>query len=161
MIKRRELSHDKIWWAVIKSPMRLLFIVAPFVAVVLLSPQLSSTVSVPEWLGGFGFIAFILTIVYINAAAGAFFLGIPLFYFLNTIKMQNRWIYMLTGFAGGTIVNILHPWYTGQIYNIAESSNTPLTKIGIAAYPILFGLMGMAVAWTFWRELANEKKKKK
>ena len=161
MIKRREVSHDRLWWAVVKSPIRLLYIVAPFVAVVLLSPQLSSTVSVPEWLGGFGFIAFILTIVYINAVAGAFFLGTPLFYFLNAIKMQNKLIYMLTGFAGGTIINILYPWYSKQIYTIAESSNTVLTKIGMAAYPILFGLLGMAVAWNFWRELTIENKKKK
>ena len=160
IIKRREVSHDKLWWAVLRGPLGLFYFIAPFIAGVFLSPQFGDVISVPEWLGTFGFAVFIFAIVYINGVAGAFFLGIPLYYFLNAVKMQNRWIYLLAGFAGGTIVNILYPWYSKQIYTIGESADAPLAKIGIASYPILFGLLGMAVAWNFWRELTLEKKKK-
>lgn len=160
MFERRQLSHDRLWWAIFRGPLGLFYFVAPFIAGILLSPQFAKVISVPEWLGTFGFIVVIMVIVYLNGLLGAFFLGTPLFYFLNAVKMQNKWIYMLAGFAGGTIVNVLYPWYSKKLYTLGESAEAPLAKVGTASYPILFGLLGMVVAWNFWRELTLEKKKK-
>ena len=159
MFERRLLSHDRLWWAVLRAPLWLMYFVAPFVAGVLLSPQFAEPT--PDWLGALGLITAILGVVYLNGLVGAFFLGFPLFYFLNAVRMQNRWIYSLAGFAGGTIVNVLYPMYSDPLYQLGKSAETSLAEIGMASYPILFGLMGMAVAWNFWRELTKEKKKKK
>ena len=157
MIARREVSHDRLWIAIFKAPLGLFYFVGPFIAGVLISPRFGDVITVPEWLGTFGFAGLILTIVYLNGLLGAFFLATPLYFFLNGLKMQNKWIYYLAGFAGGTVVNILYPWYSQQIYKVGEKTGAPLTEIAMSSYPIMFGLLGVVVAWNFWNELTQEK----
>jgi len=158
MIERIQLSHVGLWTAVVKAPLILVAFVAPFLAGILISPTFATIVHVPEFMGVVWFSLLIGGLVYLNGLFGSFIFGTVLFYFLNAIRMQNKWIYYLSGFAGGTFFNFMRPWYS-QFLNdagkLARSSDVPIARVAMSSYPILFGMMGLLVAWYFWRDLSK------
>lgn len=159
MFDRRQVSHENLWIAVVKSPLALFYFVGPFFAGVLISPLFSQPVSVMEWLYAAFIILMISFLIYINGMLGAFFFGIPLYYFLNAVRFQNKWVYMLVGFSGGTIFNLLYPWYSDFLYEggrMPVINDMELAKVAIASYPIIFGLFGALVARKFWQVLAEQ-----
>lgn len=158
MLKRIQLDHTHLWRAIFKSPLILLYFMAPFLVGILLSPTFADYVNTPEWLGVFGFAAVIVGIIYLNGVLGALLIGAFLYYFLNAITMQNRWIYWLTGFAAGTIFNFMYPLYsnfldTARGFPILQ--DVPMANVALSSFPVAFGLSGLAVAWAFWRELSK------
>lgn len=158
MIERVQLSHDTLWAAVFKAPLSLMFFVAPFSAGLLLSPLFTEIISLDEWLYAALNIFIIGMLVYLNALFGSFIFGTTLYFFLNSVKMQNKWIYYLSGFAGGTFFNLLHPWYSqflGNMDKFPGVEGIPMANIAVSSYPIMFGLMGFAVAWKFWKHLSK------
>ena len=163
MFERKELSHENLWWAILKAPLVLFFFVGPFFAGVMISPVFAAgeLISVQQWIIMGAMMLTIALLIYINGLLGAFFFGVPMFFFLNSIKMQNRWLYLLVGFASGSFFNLLFPWYSRFLYEgvpYPDIIGVELTKLAIASYPILFGLMGMAVSWNFWRQLEKAEK---
>lgn len=158
MLKRVQLDHTHLWRAMFKSPLILLYFIAPFLAGILVSPTFANYVNTPEWLGVIGFALFIAAIIYANGFLGALLFGAFLYYFLNAIRFQNRWLYWLAGFASGTVFNLLYPWYSKFLDSTKDFSalqNQPLAEIVIHSYPVVFGMAGAAVAWGFWRELSK------
>lgn len=158
MIERIQLSHNTLWPAVFKAPLSLMFFVAPFSAGLLLSPLFTGMITLNQWLFAALNIFIIGVLVYLNALFGSFIFGTTLYFFLNSVRMQNKWIYYLSGFAGGTFFNLLHPWYSqflGNMDKFPGDPDIPMAKIVVASYPIIFGLMGMAVAWNFWKHLSK------
>ncbi len=158
MIERIQLSHNTLWPAVFKAPLSLMFFVAPFSAGLLLSPLFTGMITLNQWLFAALNILIIGVLVYLNALFGSFIFGTTLYFFLNSVRMQNKWIYYLSGFAGGTFFNLLHPWYSqflGNVDKFPGVEGIPMAKIVVASYPILFGLMGLAVAWNFWKYLSK------
>lgn len=157
-MKRIQLAHDNLWRAVIKAPLVFFYILMPFFFAMLLSPLFTGEITLYEWFVAFLNLIFIAFLVYINGILGSFFFGTWLYFFLNAIRMQSKYIYWLTGFAAGTVFNLLYPWYSqylGSIKDFPPVAGRPLAEIGVAFYPIAFGLMGMAVAWSFWRILSK------
>lgn len=159
-VPRRQVSHKNLWRAVSTSPLTLFYVVIPFFFGIAVSPLLLNETGPVPWLGMFTTLTSVSLLIYLNGLFAAFFLGVPLFYFLNAVRFQLRWVYLLGGFAGGTIVNFLYPWYTrflrdGEPYPAVVSS--PLAKIAVSTYPILFGCCGLLVAHSFWKTLVTDK----
>ncbi len=158
MFKRIQLDHTHLWQAMFKAPLILVYFMAPFLVGVLVSPAFAEYVNTPEWLGVFGFSAFIAVVVYINGFLGAVLFGAFLYYLLNAIRMQNRWIYWLTGFATGTFFNFMYPLYSRFLNTAREFpvlQDVPMANVALGSFPVAFGLCGMAVSWSFWRELSK------
>lgn len=158
MLKRIQLDHTHLWRAMFKSPLILLYFMAPFLIGILISPTFADYVNTPDWLGVFGFAAIIVGVIYLNGILGALLFGAFLFYFLNAIRFQNRWIYWLTGFAAGTIFNFMYPLYSKFLDTAREFpvlQDVPMANVALSSFPVAFGLSGMAVAWAFWRELSK------
>lgn len=158
MLKRIQLDHTHLWRAMFKAPLILLYFMAPFLIGILVSPTFANFVNTPEWLGVVGFTAIIASLVYLNGFLGALLFGAFLYYFLNAIRFQNRWIYWLTGFAAGTIFNFMYPLYsnfldTTRSFPIIQ--DVPLATVALGSFPLAFGFCGMAVSWGFWRELSK------
>jgi hypothetical protein len=158
-LRRRQTSHVNVWRAVVKSPLILFHFLAPFFFGVLVSPMFTSPAADVPWLGAGVVLAAVSLLVYLNGVFASFFLGFPLFYFLNAVRFQNRWVYLLAGFAGGTVANFFYPWYVtflsegGPYPAIAD---TPVAQLAVSSYPILFGLCGLAVAHSFWKILTKD-----
>ncbi len=158
MIKRAQLNHTYFRRALIKSPLILIYGVAPLLVGIILSPTFANFVNTPEWLGVFGFSAFIIAVVYLNGLLGALLFGGFLYFFLNAIKMQNRWIYWLVGFGTGSTFNLLYPYYSMALEmakDLPVVGEPTMAEISLQTFPLFFGLCGLAVAWSFWRELAK------
>lgn len=159
IVVRRQAPHENLWRALLTSPLILFYVVIPFFFGIAVSPLLLSESSDVPWLGMLTTLASVSLLIYLNGFFAVFFLGVPLFYFLNAVRFQIRWVYLLTGFAGGTFVNFLYPWYTrflrdGEPYPALVSS--PLAKIAVSTYPILFGCCGLLVAHSFWKTLVKD-----
>ena len=157
-MERIQLSHDKLWGAVIKAPLVAFYIVMPIFFAMLLSPPFTGEITLGGWFFAFAQLTVIAILVYINGLFGSFFFGTALYFFLNAVRMQHKWIYYLSGFAGGTFFNLMYPWYSaylGSLKDFPPVAGRPLAELGVAFYPIIFGFMGMAVAWSFWRRMSK------
>ena len=158
MIKRIQLAHDTLWPAVIKAPLILVYLVMPVFFALLLSPLFTGEISLLGWFEALGKMAIIAVLIYLNGVFGSFFFGTTLYFFLNAVRFQNKLVYYLVGFAGGTFFNFLYPWYSpylGSMKDFPPVAGRTLAELGVTVYPIMFGLLGMAVAWSFWRTLSK------
>jgi len=158
MFERKQASHVNLWRAVLESPFILFHFVAPFFFGILISPVFTTPGADVPWVGALIVLAGVSLLIYLNGLFASFFLGIPLFYYLNAVRFQNRWVYLLAGFAGGTVVNFLYPWYVAFLHDSGPYpaiADTPVAKIAVEIYPILFGLCGLAVGHSFWKILTR------
>ena len=120
MIKRIQLSHDTLWGSVFKAPLGLMLFIAPFFVGMLLSPLFIEPITWSQWFSAAFWMVVIGGMVYINGLFGSFIFGTTLYFFLNSVRAQNKWIYYLSGFAGGTFFNLLHPFYSQFLDDLSK-----------------------------------------